>query len=128
MPHLRIVSDAVWYRANEAIDARAPQFKRPQDKSSQRGVPRDSRKPLSDVLFCGMCGAKMHVETRYECSAAHNGDCWNKATANVDLTHERISEAVTAALLELRAAPERLLQPLRESLDDRDASRANRRS
>ena len=59
MPELRIVSDALWYRANEAIDARM--CKKVYQRGADHplfGIPRNSRGPLSTCFICGICGAK----------------------------------------------------------------------
>src|SRR6202451_172601 len=61
MPHLRMVSDELWFQANAAIDGRRPY----QDYLSGPdnplfGVPRDSRGLLTTLFKCGICGAPMH--------------------------------------------------------------------
>ena len=65
--HLRMVSDWLWYRANAVIDRRCTRL------HSQRGPehplagkPRDSRKLLSTLFVCGICGGLMHAEGRNE--------------------------------------------------------------
>lgn len=122
MPHLRIVDDALWYAANKAIDDRAIHSDGPTGIDHPlHAIPRDSRGPLSTVFVCGICGAKMHMEGRneggYRCSAARQGNCWNKTTALRGLTHQHIGAAVSSAILQASEAvvPE-LLQFLKEGL------------
>ena len=102
MEHLRIVSDGLWYRANEAIDNRRQgRYVRGLDHPLT-GVPRDSRGPLSNVFFC-ICGAKMRGDGRneggYRCGQTKTGPCWNRATALREIAHKKISERVIAELL-----------------------------
>ncbi len=102
MPHQRMVEDWLWYAANAAIDARAPnrEFLRGRD-NPQFGIPRDSRGPLAGIFFCS-CGAKMHVNGHglggYRCSLIKSLKCWNKATANREKTHTRLREAILREL------------------------------
>jgi hypothetical protein len=110
MPHLRIVSDDLWYRANAAIDARRRDNGRVRGPEHPlHGIPRDSRGPLSNLFVCGCCGSKMSMEGRneggYRCSAVRRRKCWVKATALRDEVHAAISKAVVERLL----APEALV-------------------
>ena len=51
MPHLRIVSDELWYQANAAIDGRRPDREFPSGPDHpQFGIPRDSRSLLSTIF------------------------------------------------------------------------------
>ena len=130
MPHLRIVEDALWYRANKAIDDRQLCQNRPSGVDHPLfAIPRDSRSPLSNIFFCGICGSKMHMEGRneggYRCSAARRGKCWNKATALRDLTHQRIGSAVSNEILDASEAaiPELLMLAERQLLDPNQLER-----
>ena len=59
-------------------------------------------------------------EGGYSCSAAGNGDCWNKTTALRDLTHLRIGTAISQAILEAsQAAVPELLKYMEEHLANR---------
>ncbi len=103
MEHLRIVPDWLWYRANDAIDARVTcKTRTREDAHPLYAIPRDSRFPLSNLMFC-VCGEKVWSAGRneggYRCRAACRGDCWNKATAKRNLTHERLGSAIARELL-----------------------------
>ena len=134
MPHLRIVSDSLWYAANRALDRRAPRREVPHgDEHSLAGIPRDSRGPLSKVFVCGCCGAKMHVDgsatkVAYPvCATARRNGCWNKASALRDLTHRAIGGAIIEQLRALGDKVSGLAQRAAALLDDhgqRDARRA----
>ncbi|MBS0207290.1 MAG: recombinase family protein [Planctomycetes bacterium] len=109
MPHLRMVEDWLWYKANKAIDDRATPGSRTAGRAHPLfGIPRDSRSLLSNIFVCGICGSKMHAEGRneggYRCSAARHGDCWNKATCLREFAHNSIIAAVSEAIL--AAAPD----------------------
>ncbi|MBS1984665.1 MAG: recombinase family protein [Bdellovibrionales bacterium] len=109
MPHLRMVQDWLWHKANKAIDDRATPGMRPTGREHPlHGIPRDSRSLLSNIFVCGICGSKMHAEGRneggYRCSAARHGECWNKATCLRDFAHGAIVSAVSEAIL--AAAPD----------------------
>lgn len=106
MPHLRIVPDWLWYKANAAIDER---MRRTDYASGSAhplfGIPRDSRSPLSKLFVCDICGYRMHMDGRneggYRCGQCRKKDgCWNKATAVRDFTHEQISKATSGALID----------------------------
>lgn len=106
MPHLRMVDDWLWHKANEVIDSRArPSVPISGQDHPLYGIPRDSRSLLSSIFVCDICGSKMYAEGRneggYRCSAARRGECWNKATCLRELTHERISTAVSDAILQM---------------------------
>ena len=115
MPHLAHVDAMLWQQANDAITRRdlAGHHPRGADNPSFR-VPRNSRSPLSNHFFCGVCGGKMIGQGRdeggYRCSNALRGKCWNKATVKRDLTHTAIFRAVTEALLALRGASDGLVE------------------
>jgi DNA invertase Pin-like site-specific DNA recombinase len=73
--HLRIVSDALWYRANEVVDKRRV-FQKPIRGAGHplRGTSRERRGLLSGVFVCGVCGAKIYSYGKkngsFRCSAA----------------------------------------------------------
>jgi DNA invertase Pin-like site-specific DNA recombinase len=104
MEHLRMVGDALWFRANRAIDQRNTR-KRTMRGSDHplTGIPRDSRGPLSQVLVCGRCGEKAHADGRieggYRCSQAGKHLCWNRATVVRSYAHEQIGNAIASALI-----------------------------
>jgi hypothetical protein len=60
-PHLRIVSDHLWYQANEVVDKRRV-FQKPVRGAGHplRGTTRQRRGLLSGVFTCGICGAPMY--------------------------------------------------------------------
>ncbi|QDT44030.1 Recombinase [Gimesia alba] len=92
MPHLRIIEDWLWYKANEVIDQRGARSSYPQGIDHPLyGISRDSRSPLSRLFICGICGSKMHMDGRREggfrCSAASKNRCWNSATALRDFVY-----------------------------------------
>jgi site-specific DNA recombinase len=108
MPHLKIVSDWLWYKANDAISDRARETNRARgDDHPLAGIPRDSRGPLSKVFVCGCkdCHHKMYQDGRneggYKCGAARSNHCWNKATALRDDVHHRLSVAICGKLTTL---------------------------
>ena len=66
MPHLRIVPDWLWYKANDAITkrrTRSSYVKGPEHPLT--GLPRDSRDPLLNRC-CDVCGGKMYGGGRNE--------------------------------------------------------------
>jgi hypothetical protein len=104
MEHLRIVSDDLWYRANDAITQRIKNPGIPSGRDSRlTGIPRDSRGPLSGTFVCGICGYKMYRDGRakggYRCGRGKKNACWNKATAMVCVTHQAIGQAIGKHLL-----------------------------
>ncbi|MBW3595718.1 MAG: recombinase family protein [Planctomycetes bacterium] len=129
MSHLRIVSDSLWHQANSAIDANCRgKNGRGCGKSSLVGVPRDSRGPLSGVFVCGVCSGADHpgkmyagegrTGNSYRCQHAKKNVCWNKATCERGLAHERIRDAVTDALECIRGDLGPLLSRLSEFAAD----------
>jgi DNA invertase Pin-like site-specific DNA recombinase len=133
MPHLRIVPDWLWYKANEAIDKRRRCENNPRGSDSPLyGKSRDSRGPLGDLFVCGICGAKMYKEGRieggYRCKNAKSCQCWNKATTLCQFAHQQIGKAICEQLLTVNGSFEPLLElvatmvqddtPLRTQLED----------
>ncbi len=130
MPQLRIVSDALWYQANKAIDDRDSRPGRPRGAEHPlAGIPRNSRGPLSNIFCCGCCHGKMYAEGRtgYRCSQIHRGRCWNRATALQDATHRWLGETIARKLLSLDDCLDRLLDKVREFFADQ-GHRATRRA
>ena len=83
--HLRMVSDWLWYRANSVIDRRCTRLHPKRGAEHPlAGKPRDSRKLLSTLFVCGICGGPMHAEGRneggYRCANSKRYTCWNRAT------------------------------------------------
>ena len=83
--HLRMVSDWLWYRANTVIDRRCTRLHPKRGAEHPlTGKPRDSRKLLSTLFVCGICGGPMHAEGRneggYRCANSKRHTCWNRAT------------------------------------------------
>jgi len=64
-PHLRIVSDWLWHKANKAIDdrRRCKEILRGAERPLT-GVSRESCGPLSGIITCGCCGNNVHVDGR----------------------------------------------------------------
>ncbi len=60
-PHLRMVSDHLWYKANEVVDERRV-FKLPVRGAGHplRGTTRQRRGLLAGMFVCGCCGSPMH--------------------------------------------------------------------
>jgi len=119
MPHLRIVSDALWAKANRAIDDNGTRGNRTSQQLDHQAVRRratrqrdlqikgeELRQLLSDFLICGICKNKMYADGRneggYRCSDCMHErgcrrvaePCWNKATALRDVTHANIATAI----------------------------------
>jgi hypothetical protein len=128
MPHLRLVSDELWYQANAAIDARRPARNCPSGPDNPLyGVHRDSRSLLSTLFKCGICGAPMHKGGRggraYVCSAAQNRKCWNRATAEYGLIESAVKEVVRDQLSSVDPVVDEFLNRLEALVGDRDALR-----
>jgi regulator of replication initiation timing len=128
MPHLRIVSDELWWQANAAIDARRPPRNCPSGSDNPLyGVPRDSRSLLSTLFKCGICGAPMHKGGRggraYTCSAAQNRKCWNRATAEYGLIENAVKQVVRDQLSSVDPVVDDFLNRLDALIGDRDALR-----
>ena len=131
MPHLRIVSDALWYQANKAIDDRDSRPGRTQGAEHPlAGIPRDSRGPLSNIFCCGCCHGKMYAQGRneggYRCSQSCRGRCWNKASAVRDATHRWLGEAIAQKLLSLDDSLDRLLEQVAQLFADQGHRAARR--
>ncbi len=117
MPHLRLVSDHLWFQANDAIDGRISTTNRSSGSDHPLwDVPRDSRTPLSKILVCGICSERTHVigSNGYRCrnttkDARPVEPCWNRASTKLAIAHSAIRDA-------LRAQIQRLKEPLTQKL------------
>lgn len=126
MPHLRIVSDHLWYSANQRIDQRTtcPHRARAHDNPLHR-IPRDSRHPLADVFNCGLCTAKMHGigKVGFRCSGADPNEmradpCWNRATAKANIVYAAIADGLLRTARTLDAAIPESLNEVAKILED----------
>lgn len=136
MPHLRIVSDALWYGANAVIDANRKCPHPPKGKNHPLfGVPRDSSTPTSGLMYCGICGGKMYcIGTSYRCQSIHQvrretveNSCWNHATSAREITHEKIYGSVFAELVNTEDKLGVLVDGLGQLLADRGHAHAEER-
>ena len=113
-PHLRIVSDHVWYEANAAIDRRRTRLAGPTGSDHPlSGKARDSRGLLATLFVCGICGGPMHAEGRneggYRCAGAKNYECWNRTTCLREQAHEAVVAAVAREVMGLADSREQLV-------------------
>lgn len=127
MPHLRIVPDWLWFKANEKIDERMnKKVSVSGDDHPLANLPRNSRFPLSKNIICDCCEDKMWADGRneggYRCKHAKSGECWNKATAVRDFVHRQISRAVSNELLALDGILDTMVAHIGKRLQD-DAPR-----
>ena len=119
MPHLRIVSDHLWYKANEVVDGRRV-FQKPVRGAGHplRGTTRQRRGLLSGVFTCGICGAPMYsygkTNGSYRCSASAQGKCWNRVYCLRERTEPTILEAVSTEVLCLDGVRNAVLARVRE--------------
>jgi hypothetical protein len=114
VPHLRIVSDHVWYEANAAIDRRRSRLAVPSGADHPlTGKARDSRGLLATIFVCGICGGPMHGEGRneggYRCARAKNYECWNRTTCVRAQVQEAVLNAVVRAVMSLADCREQLV-------------------
>jgi site-specific DNA recombinase len=118
-PHLRIVSDHLWYKANEVVDKRRV-FQKPVRGAGHplRGTTRQRRGLLSGVFTCGICGAPMYsygkTNGSYRCSASAKGKCWNRVYCLRERTEPVILEAVVNEVLSLDGVRDAVLARVRE--------------
>jgi hypothetical protein len=123
MPHLRVVPDWLWHKANHAIKRRATREDTPTGLDHPlSGIPRDSRGPLSGLLVCGVCGAKMVVDGRveggYRCNNARSGRCWNKANPLRSVVHAQIGKAISDQMLALDGVVDAVITDVEVQLQD----------
>jgi site-specific DNA recombinase len=118
-PHLRIVSDHLWYQANEVVDKRRV-FQKPVRRAGHplRGTTRQRRGLLSGVFTCGICGAPMYsygkMNGSYRCSGSAMGKCWNRVYCLRERTEPAILEAVVNEVLSLDGVRDAVLARVRE--------------
>ncbi|MFM8433716.1 MAG: recombinase family protein, partial [Planctomycetia bacterium] len=97
-PHLRIVSDHLWYKANEVVDKR-------------RGL-------LAGVFACGCCGSPMYSYGKkdgyFRCSAAVSGVCWYRGCCMRERAFPAVLEAVVNEVLSLDGARDAVRARVRE--------------
>jgi hypothetical protein len=113
-PHLRIVSDHLWYKANEVVDGRRV-FKAPERGAGHplRGTTRQRRGLLAGVFTCGICGAPMYSygkqDGSFRCSASATGKCWNRVYCMRERVYPAVLEAVVNEVLSLDGVREAVL-------------------
>ncbi|MFM9195782.1 MAG: recombinase family protein, partial [Planctomycetia bacterium] len=118
-PHLRIVPDALWYRANEVVDGRRV-FKEPVRGAGHplRGTTRQRRGLLSGVFTCGICGSPMYSHGKkdgvFRCSGAAKGQCWNRVYCMRERVFPTVLEAVVNEVLSLEGVRDAVLARVRE--------------
>ena len=117
--HLRMISDWLWYRANTVIDRRCTRLHPKRGAEHPlTGKPRDSRKLLSTLFVCGICGGPMHAEGRneggYRCANSKRHTCWNRATSLRDQAHPAILRQVVDALMSVAGVSDLLVARVQE--------------
>ena len=118
-PHLRVVSDHLWYRANEVVDGRRV-FKKPIRGAGHplRGTTRQRRGLLSGVFTCGVCGSPMYsfgkTNGSYRCSASAQGKCWNRVYCLRERTEPAIVQAAVNEVLSLDGVRDAVLTRVQE--------------
>ena len=118
-PHLRIVSDHLWYRANEVVDGRRV-FKKPIRGAGHplRGTTRQRRGLLSGVFTCGVCGSPMYSHGRtdgtFRCSRATKGECWYRGYCMRERVYPAVLEAIVNEVLSLDGVRDAVLTRVQE--------------
>ncbi len=118
-PRLRIVSDRLWYEANEIVDGRRV-FQEPVRGAGHplRGTTRQRRGLLAGVFTCGVCGSPMYSYGRKDgvlrCSAAAKGECWNRVYCMRELVYPAVLGAVVDEVLGLDGVRDAVLARVRE--------------
>lgn len=135
MPHLAHVPKWLQAQAITAMEKRA----RDRNANGPRGkaltgIPRDSRGPLSQHFFCGICNAKMYCETtRYTCADSRrrptrnrqsNVPCWNRCKPLPAIVHEKLSRAILGEILHSQSCIEAILECLPNFLQETDRVRS----
>ena len=119
MPHLRIVSDHLWHKANEVVDVRRV-FKQPIRGAGHplRGTTRQRRGLLAGVFNCGVCGAPMYSygnqDGSFRCSASATGKCWNRVYCMRERVYPAVLEAVVNEVLSLDGVRDAVLARVKE--------------
>ena len=117
-PHLRIVSDRLWYKANEVVDKRRV-FQKPIRGAGHplRGTTRQRRGLLAGVFTCGVCGSPMHSHGKtdgvFRCSGAARGTCWYRGYCMRERVYPAVLEAVVDAVLSLDGVRDAVLARVR---------------
>ena len=117
--HLRIVSDHLWYRANEVVDKRRV-FQKPVRGAGHplRGTTRQRRGLLAGVFNCGVCGSPMYSygkqDGSFRCSASATGKCWNRVYCMRERVYPAVLEAVVNEVLTLDGVREAVLARVKE--------------
>jgi DNA invertase Pin-like site-specific DNA recombinase len=118
-PHLRIVSDHLWYQANEVVDKRRL-FQKPVRGAGHplRGTTRQRRGLLAGVFTCGVCGSPMYSHGKadgvFRCSGAAKGTCWYRGYCMRERVYPAVLEAVVDAVLSLDGVRDAVLARVRE--------------
>jgi DNA invertase Pin-like site-specific DNA recombinase len=118
-PHLRILSDQLWYQANEVVDKRRV-FQKPVRGAGHplRGTTRQRRGLLSGVFTCGMCGSPMYshgkADGNLRCSGASKGQCWYRGYCMRERVNAAVLEVVVDAVLSLDGVRDAVLARVRE--------------
>ncbi|MDZ4819685.1 MAG: recombinase family protein [Planctomycetota bacterium] len=116
---MRIVPDWQWYKANDCISKRSTNKNvRTGPDHPLFGKPRNSQGPLGETFLCDACEEKMYQEGRleggYRCSQVRSGDCWCKATALRDLTHEQLAQSVCNKLQDIDGQFHQIIETVRQ--------------
>jgi DNA invertase Pin-like site-specific DNA recombinase len=118
-PHLRIVSDHLWYQANEIVDGRRV-FKEPVRGAGHplRGTTRQRRGLIAGVFVCGVCGSPMYshgkTDGTFRCSGATKGECWYRGYCMRERVHPSVLEAVVNEVLSLDGVRDAVLARVKE--------------
>ncbi|MEY3204769.1 MAG: hypothetical protein RLZZ21_1100 [Planctomycetota bacterium] len=118
-PHLRIVSDHLWYKANEVVDKRRL-FQKPIRGAGHplRGTTRRRRGLLAGVFTYGVCGSPMHSHGKtdgvFRCSGAARGTCWYRGYCMRERVYPAVLEAVVDAVLSLDGVRDAVLARVRQ--------------
>lgn len=119
-PHLRIVSDGLWYRANAVVDSRRIAHRPARGEAHPLfGTARNRRGLLSGGVFvCGICGSVMYSHGKkdgtYRCSGATKGECWNRVYCMRERVFPTVLEAVVSEVLSLDGVRSAVLARARE--------------
>ena len=94
IPELRIVCDELWYKVQSRIFSKKDNPKTPPPKAN----PSHSRKYLSGMVFCGVCGSKCQRanHTRYVCGAYRTYRTCKNARG---IKNDRLVEEIFAELI-----------------------------
>jgi len=118
-PHLRIISDHLWYKANEVVDKRRV-FQKPVRGAGHplRGTTRQRRGLLAGVFNCGICGSPMYSHGKtdgvFRCSGASQGKCWYRGYCMRERVYPAVLEAVVDAVLSIDGVRDEVLARVQE--------------